>query len=599
VRAGAVTESGTKPAHRVVRANESIEPDDLLDPLRRADMVTRLAGIWTQLALAMQAMRQYRADHPQTTRHLEKALREIEQTLEYAPRSVRFDIGSAYFAYDRKPVWRPDRSPYDRVPHQLFADGLRQVQFKPGLPLAELRAFLEVLLHAANGFAADEDAVTALWDLRLTRIAHLAVDAFVETDDPGFDRARDELAAELGEVSDPDLYASRGGLAASQREAVERATALAIPEEVRRDLAARVEIGREEYAARQIASFPEAYREAERHGDVEALRAALDGYAAERVAVGDVDALFVSAAELAGAFEKREGAAAAARAEREIIAAMLPRTRFEALCQRLGELTVSPATSNALARALALSGDPTLYDAARAAYWSGSGALREALLPYLLESGAGHEGALGKIAREGEVDHAQRALKRLAELGTPLARAKLREAFESAHVELRIAAMTYLSDASADEVRAELTKLFEDPEPEVRMRAIGVVSKLGAVAAGPALVRRIQSPAFVSLPVDERKLLLRTLYELSPRRAEALAIEILGETRLITNNAAEETRALAAEVLGESSSREALTALINATKKRWLNTARVRDAAAAAAQAVGARLGVDVTKEGS
>ena len=265
--------------------------------------------------------------------------------------------------------------------------------------------------------------------------------------------------------------------------------------------------------------------------------------------------------------------------------------------QRLGEITLLPTTAPAIAKALDVIGDDSAFGAACASYWSGSSVLRDALLPYLLRKAEGHEAELGKLAREGEVEHALAALARLVAVGTPAGKAAIHEAFRSAHLELRKAAITYLPDVSADTMRAELVKVFEDPEPEVRVRALGAVSELGAVAAGPVLVRRIQSAELSALPAAERRLLLQTLARLNPRRGEAIAIELLVKTQLVPTQAAEETRAIAAEVLGETSSGEALEALKNAAKKRWWNTAAVRDAAAAAALAVGARRGVVVKEE--
>ena len=593
VRAGAVTDAGGgKPAQRIVRVNETLDADDLVDPERRAEVTQRLHGIWNQLGLALLSARQYRWDHPLTVRHVEAALHEIERAVEAAPRSVRFEVAPTCFAHDGEAVWKPDRAPLDCVPRQLFADGLRAVQWKPGLCAGELQAFLGVLLEAASGFATDEDAVTALWDRRLTRIVHLAVDACVEAEAALFERDREDLVVELTRACDVDLEGTVGSVAAGRREEVDHAVAAALPEAALRELSARAEVGPEVYAARGLGAFPEAYREAERHGDVELLRAALQGFVEGRVAAGDPDALFGTLARLADAFEAHEGVAAAAAAERELTRAMLPPGLLAGLFQRLGEAPVTPGTARALSRALSLAGDPASYDAARAAYWAGPGALREALLPYLLEAGAGHEGALGKLVRDGDVAHALAALGRLAEIGTAPARAAIHEAFASAHVELRIAAVTHLPEAAAETVRAELTKLLEDPEPAVRLRVLSVIGELHAVAAGPLLVRRVHDGALGKLPVPERRLLLQTLAQLSPRRAEVIAVELLGETHLIPSHALDDTRVIAAEVLGAVGGPDALDALRQTARRRWLNTAAVRDAAAAAAQAVAARLGV-------
>jgi hypothetical protein len=593
VRAGAVTELAPARTRRLVRVNEPMDADDLEGSEKRAEMAQRLTAIWNQLGLTMLAARQYRWDHQLTKRQLGAALREIEAALAAAPHGVRFDVTSTCFAYDRKAVWKPDKAPLGRVPQQLFSDGLRAVQWKAGIDAAELTRFLTVLITVAAG--TDEDAVSALWEQRLSRVAHLAVDAFVEADSGHVDREREDLIAELTRAGGVDLEATLGTLWEGRRESVEHAAALTLPTALIDDLSRRAAVPEEVLRARQLAAFPAAKREAERYGDMELLHAALRAYADERVARGDLEEMFATVADLAAAFEAEEGAGAAAVAERDLTRVMLPRPALMALFQRLGDAPLEEAGARSLARALSLAGDATLYDEARSAYWAGDGAVREALLPYLLEASAGHEGALGRIVRDASEPHGLAALKRLTEMNTVPARAALHEAFESPHLTIRIAAITHLPEASAETVRAELTRLLEDPEPAVRLRALSVVGQLHAAAAGPLLVRRIQGPAMATLPLAERRLLLTTLAQLSPRRAEAVALALLGESHLLPSQAIDDTRIIAAEVLGGVGGPEAMAALLRTAQRRWLNTTGVRDAAAQAAQAVATRLGVPLT----
>jgi len=65
------------------------------------------------------------------------------------------------------------------------------------------------------------------------------------------------------------------------------------------------------------------------------------------------------------------------------------------------------------------------------------------------------------------------------------------------------------------------------------------------------------------------------------------------------DEAIEQTRALAADLLGQRArSNEALQAVLAATKRRWWNTQPLRDAAARAAEAIGARLGKRISAGG-
>jgi hypothetical protein len=121
--------------------------------------------------------------------------------------------------------------------------------------------------------------------------------------------------------------------------------------------------------------------------------------------------------------------------------------------------------------------------------------------------------------------------------------------------------------------------MLDDPSAAARQAALSLVAERGLIAAGPAIVLQIQAPDFHSLTVDERRLWLSCLNALSPRRAMTVCAEILKEHQIIPTEAVETTRVLAAEILAGMASKEALEAAVEASKKRWWNTAPVREAA--------------------
>ena len=94
--------------------------------------------------------------------------------------------------------------------------------------------------------------------------------------------------------------------------------------------------------------------------------------------------------------------------------------------------------------------------------------------------------------------------------------------------------------------------------------------------------------------------MLQALFQLHPVRAEQLCIEILGKHGVFsTDEPLEQTRALAAELLGrETRSMEALQAVIAAGKRRPWNSQALRDRATAAAEAIAARMGRRLNESG-
>jgi hypothetical protein len=109
--------------------------------------------------------------------------------------------------------------------------------------------------------------------------------------------------------------------------------------------------------------------------------------------------------------------------------------------------------------------------------------------------------------------------------------------------------------------------------------------------AGPALVQHIAHTNFHKLPVDERELALETLWELSPARAEALGLELLSKSGVLTREAVDDTRIAAITLLEKHSTRREVAEALASAATKWSNSQPVRQAASQAANAVRARTG--------
>jgi hypothetical protein len=165
----------------VVRQNEIIEDGPERTDKEIADTAARVANVFKQLGLGMASVRQYGFSHPQTRGALTAAYDDVVTILAQDPTAMRWDVEPGAFTFGGHPVWAPDRVPFDRIPHQLFADGVRRVQFKQGIAEQELLAFVAILLRdVSNLVTSEDDAVTALWDRRFEHVAYLAVDSFTE-----------------------------------------------------------------------------------------------------------------------------------------------------------------------------------------------------------------------------------------------------------------------------------------------------------------------------------------------------------------------------------------------------------------------------------
>ena len=108
--------------------------------------------------------------------------------------------------------------------------------------------------------------------------------------------------------------------------------------------------------------------------------------------------------------------------------------------------------------------------------------------------------------------------------------------------------------------------------------------------AGPFLALRIKSASFDALPPAERHLALDTVVALTAARAESLAMELLEPGSVWKADAREETRVIAAEVLGRIAvSIEAAAVLERVAAQRLRASKAVRDAARQALSQLGER----------
>ncbi|MGK3969247.1 protein kinase [Sorangium sp. So ce1667] len=725
--AGQLTPSREKKAPRVlVRGNDAIDEDQEPPSFAVVEQTCqRLVGVWKQLALVLSNIRQYGWNHPHVNKGIHFAFDEITRTLSQNPLGVRWEVTPSAFTSGGQPIWQPDRPPFDRIPYQLFADGVRKIQIKAGVTEAELRDFAAILLRDQSfGIGEDDDAVTALWDRRFEHIAYMAIDQFAEGDvDPEeFEEQCREIAtgaralAQIESLWDESSLAGRAlqrNVEAALAETGAAASALAIDPLTRSTLGAQIALPSEQWSERYMEAFVDGYVDSIRHGDVDRLTTALTAWTADQIVLHSYELAFEVQAMLRRAFaarldgiqrgapgpQHRQGAAlpqiSLRSVDRTLAHAMFPVEALRAILDDLATAhpeepaaagagapapagaaghgvaahhgaaghggtavgaafagagagafagapqaaaaqaaagrsasqaaaaaaapagagrgapqaaagrslaPLDPAIVEGLARALDALEDGSLFGAACQCYSAvQSERLREILFAYLRRWAPGREAELGDLLSRGPAPLALTLIQLLSQLKTPAALAALEAGFASPHVEVRISALAELPDvagsegasgagAAAERVREELQKLLDDPAPPVRREALRLIGKLGVLAAGPTLVRRIVAPSFHDLPATERRQWIETVAQLNPARAEKLAIELLEKRQLIPSEAIEQTRELAAHFLCQARSYEALRAVKEATKPRWWNTPPVRDAAARAAVAIAARL---------
>ncbi|HSO37143.1 MAG TPA: serine/threonine-protein kinase [Labilithrix sp.] len=606
VRAAPKKEGGLR-----TRGNEAIEDVSDLSPEEKKETQLRLTGVWKQVGTCLADVRQYGWTHPHALRALDSGLQQILDALAANPETVRWDVGPGAFLFEGAPVWAPDRIPFDRIPYQLFADGVRHIQIKDGFTADEFRDLVAILLRdVVGGAVSEDDAVTAFWDRRFEHVAYVAIEAFAEGEgaesDPAL-RGSADLARELAAAAglDRDWHdaslegrAMRLNLATQLRESGEAAAALALDPLQRATMGAQLNISDDRWLERFVDAFADGYVDARAANDAEPLDDALREWTADELSLHDHREIFAVFDALRQALATR-APAEAQLLESAIARIMLPASTLAAILQAVERegrdpalaKEVEPAIVTGIERALANLGDASMLELACGCWGaSRSEALRTILLAYVSQWARGNESRLGALLESAPADVGIMLVGLLSGLQTPPAAVALESARRNPHLAVRIEALTKVSSDREDEVRVEVRKMLDDPSAVARQDALALVAERGLIAAGPAIVLQIQAPTFHALSVDERQLWLHSLTTLNPRRATTVCSEILKEHQIIPSEAVESTRVLCAEVLAGMASAEALEAATEAAKKRWWNTAPVREAAERAVLRITANL---------
>jgi serine/threonine protein kinase len=604
VRAAPKKEGGLK-----TRGNQALEDQEELEPAAKKEVQARLSTVWQQIGNCLNDVRQYGWTHPQAQRAMDAGLAQINDALSAHPSSVRWDVAPGAFLFQGAPVWSPDRLPFDRIPYQLFADGVRHIQIKEGFTKDELRDLLAIFLRdvADAASASEDDAVTALWDRRFEHVAYIAIEAFAEGSeaDAVVVSGGSELARELAAAAqiDRDWHhaslegrAMRLNLTAQLRQSGEAAAALALDPLQRATMGAQLKMSDDRWLERFVDALADGYVDARARGDLKLVSGALCEWTADELHLHDHQQIFEMCGTVAAALASR-APADAERLERELLLAMLPSqtlgTILDALSKTRGDAAseIAPSIVTGLEKALRAVGDASLLEVACACLGaSRAEALRNVMLAYVKKQLPGNEARIGALFATAPAELGVKLVGLLAELDTPAAAGALLAARESPSLAVRIEALTCASSERDDEVRLEVRKMLEDAAMDRRMEALDIVAERGLVAAGPAVVLTIQAPAFSTLSAEERSAWLHCLVALNPPRALDVCCTLLTEHALVPTTATETTRVLAADVLGTMASKDALEAANEASKKRLWNTAPVREAAERAATRIQALL---------
>lgn len=597
--AGVLASGVKKQAGVLARSNDVVDESILSDEeLERA--TSYLSQFWRYVASYMATVVQYGWTHPATLRALKAASHSATEALSAMPDAVRWDVTSHELSLQGASVWAPDHAPFDRMPFQLYADGLRRVQLKPGFNDDELQHLVKVMMREPGESSDDDDAVTALWARRFDHLAYVAVDAFALGDDSeegqtAFNTARDAVMEDVLKLSqigkdwrDDSLEARamQRNLAATMREAANSASLLGLDATWRNTLATIAARDSDESKERHLDAMLDALVEADRAGDTGALTEALAEYSSDLIKLRQYGQPTKTMQALERGLVPRLGDRAAALGRELWKASFSAEIARRALTQILDDTAagIPVVDVEALGHMIERLDDDGLFDSAIEAIRrpESSTAVREMLVKYVDRHARGHEAQIGECLQVVDERLALRLTDVLARLETPEAGAAIAKGTTHAAAAVRRESARKAVALVPTSMTTAFDMLLDDTDALVRTEAIRLVTEHKMRDVGPAVVRRITEPRFVNRPTAEQKSLFECLDRLSGNRAESVAIELLDSQQMTPSPALDRARAVAAEFLGTKSSAEAIGALKKAARSFLRNTAVLRDAAKAA-----------------
>jgi hypothetical protein len=598
--------------------------------------VENMREVFTLLERALVARKQYSLTHPETKRRFDEAFKRLASSLMTCDICLAWNFTPYAFVAGENVVWEPE-PPWNRIPYQLFSDGVRTMGLVPGLDEAEFYQWLDIVtIDPTVDLAPEDDLVTRLWDAGFEHIFHQAIDSFAEGNQDqraqyeqertnlissahathvgdaaqawreglaeGGAAARNNAGAKAKQVLDflnkdidPETAARVANLNLQEQSPGEATAAesLKVDEATTALLAARLDTDASATSERFVVAAAEAFIASAKTGRSQAvttpLRRAVDGLAnGEPEKAMEMILLLRETVKIEGNELETESLRGTMTAE-----VLSPKTLLDILrgSEKLADERKEPYVKG-LSKVLVCIQSQHLEAAITFLPEASKGPIRALILDFLRTSGKGYEPKIATLFGSADIELGLELVRLLVSMETDQAREAITMASSSPHPLVRIEALGHLEGVSGNRVRAEMRKLLDDPQLDVRLAALRAMEEHNIAVAGPFLVLRIQDKAFFKQAIDERRQSLKTLSKLRPKRAEEICIELLEQQPLFRSPSLESTRDIAAFFLGEVGATDGRAAALLAEiekSKPWRNSKVVRASAAAGAMRLAER----------
>jgi hypothetical protein len=553
-----------------------------------------LRELFKRLDRLLPSVRQFGWQHPATDRTLHQTYDGFAEALSKDPDVVDFTIRPYSMLMGGQTVWEP-QPPFDAIPYNLFACGMRSMKMTRGLTLEELKDTLSLmLLDPGRDLPPEDDIVAALWERGLEHVKYEVVDAFADGDAAereAFYGESDELERVAADKARQAAGIEAKAMAVSTDKAALQAgrapSPMAVEEVVRSVFARQLEMPRDLWAERYVEAMVEGYIDAAVNRDAPLVLASLRKSSADLVVAGRFDVIVNLHDAITNQLAQKLSGQNLTRLSGALTNAMFGAETLELVIKFLSTSVDHVPKFEPILGVLNAAELHTVLAGLRA---SPPPPLRAALLDFVARVLPGNEMEVATAATGLDADTVHELLSMVAHAGTQKGQEALALLAQSEDMNVRVEA-NVLASGSVEAASNELIAMCDSPQPLVRMAALRAITRYGVKGAWAQIARIANAKEFNDKGSDERRELLRALVSLVPDRGEPMALELAKKGGVFVSESREATRVAAVEALGAISRSPAVsTALREIAQARWGTSDETRAAAGKAADAITARL---------
>jgi serine/threonine protein kinase len=538
------------------------------------------------------SVRQFGWQHPATERTLRTAFEAFAEALAKDPNQFTFTLRPYSMMMQGQIVWEPG-PPFDSIPYNLFACGIRALRIEPGVTQQEVKDLLSLMmLDPVRDLPPEDDIAAAFWEKGLAHVHYQSVDAFAEGDAAereAFYNETDEIEAlaEQGARQHANRVEAKAMAISTDRSAQLRAvhgpSPMALDDVVKAAFVPQLSIPSERWSERYVDALVEGYLDAAVNRDAPLVLASLRKSAADLVVAGRMAIVIQLHDAVNERLAQRVGGNDLARLQSALTNALFGAETLELTLKQLREQPEFVPTFIPILAVMSPNELPAMLNALRD---SPPKAVRDAIVTFVERVLAGRENEVATAAVGLDADTSSAVLSVIARANTPAARQVIQGLMQSEDVNLRIEAKV-LAAPTPEHAQNELMQMLDHASALVRMGALRAISRYKLRNAWATVSRMVKAANFNELGMDERRELIRALIVLVPERGEPAALEIAKKGGIIVSEEREATRLACIETLGDVSRSGTTAAALREIAQARLGTSEdTRHAAAAAARAI-------------